>query len=202
VQITAGTTARPLLKDVTPAGRVPVIRTVRGSLESILEGGGTVLARAVDALDRVNKLLSDKNIATITGTFEDVHAITTEIRNQRDLIAHLDETVASANEAAKKVTELTESTNRLVNGDAKRTLANLGDAAAELKAAAMEGRAIITNLKGPTTDFATNGLPQISNTVIQLQTTVETLNRVIGDIEQNPRALISKPAAKKLEVQP
>jgi phospholipid/cholesterol/gamma-HCH transport system substrate-binding protein len=202
VQITAGTTTRPLLKDVTPDGRVPVIRTVRGSLESILEGGGTVLARAVDALDRVNKLLSDKNIATISGTFEDVHAITTQFRDQKDLIVHLDSAISSADAAAKKVAVLTDSTNNLVNGDAKRTLKNLGDAAEELKGAAMDGRALVAGLKGPTTDFAANGLPQISSTVIQLQTTIETLNRLIGDIEQNPRSLISKPAAKTLEVQP
>jgi phospholipid/cholesterol/gamma-HCH transport system substrate-binding protein len=202
IQITAGTPTRPLLKDVTPPGRVPVIRTKRGSLESILEGGGTVLARAVDALDRVNKLLSDKNIATITGTFEDVHVITSELRNQRDLIAHLDQTILRADEAARKVGELTDSTNRLVNGDAKRTLANLGDAAEELKGAAQEGRAMISGLKGPATDFVTGGLPQISATVVQLQTTVEALNRLIGDIEQNPRRLIGKPAAKTLEVQP
>lgn len=202
VQITAGTTSRPLLKDVTPQGRVPVIRTVRGSLESILEGGGTVLARAVDALDRVNKLLSDKNIATISGTFEDVHALTTELRNQKDLIAHLDQTITDADMAARKVGELTDSANTLVNGDAKRVLANLGDAAEEVKAAAVDGRALISGLKGPATDFTANGLPQITSTVIQLQTTIETLNRLIGDIEQNPTQLVGKPAAKTLEVQP
>ncbi|HTI66726.1 MAG TPA: MlaD family protein [Caulobacteraceae bacterium] len=202
VQITSGTSTRPLLKDVTPPNRVPVIRTVRGSLESILEGGGTVLARAVDALDRVNKLLSDKNIATISATFEDVHAITGEFRNQGELIAHLDETITNANVAVKKVSELTDSANTLVNGDARRTLANLGDAAEQMKSAAIEGRALVAGLKGPATDFTANGLPQITSTVIQLQTTVETLNRVIGDIEQNPRQLISKPAAKTLEVQP
>lgn len=202
VQITAGSSNRPLLKDATPDDQVPVIHTVRGSLESLLEGGGTVLARAVDALDRVNKLLSDKNIATISGTFEDVHAISSEFRNQRDLIAHLDETIVSANAAAQKVSELTNSTNQLVNGEAKRTLANLGDAAAELKAIAQEGRTMIAAVRGPTTEFATTGLPQMSATVAQMQATVEGLNRLIGEIEQNPRQLIGKPAAKTLEVQP
>ncbi len=202
IQITAGTQTRPLLKDVTPPNRVPVIRTVRGSLESILEGGGTVLARAVDALDRVNKLLSDSNIATISGTFEDVHAITTDFRNQRDLLANLDRTIVSAGEAASKVSELADSTEQLVNGDARRSLANLADAAEELKVAAQEGRAAISSIAGPATDFVTGGLPQISATVIQLQSTVEGLNRLIGEIEQNPRQLISKPAAKTLEVQP
>lgn len=202
VQITAGTLSKPLLKDATPDGRVPVIHSKRGSLESILEGGGTVLARAVDALDRVNALLSDKNIAAIGGTIDDVHALTTDFRQRRAMLDHLDQTILSANEAARKVSELTDSTNQLVNGDAKRTLANFGDAAAELKAAATDGRALVAKLQGPTTEFATTGLPQLSQTIVQMQAAAESMNRLIGDIEQNPRQLIGKPAAKTLEVKP
>jgi phospholipid/cholesterol/gamma-HCH transport system substrate-binding protein len=161
-----------------------------------------VLARAVDALDRVNKILSDKNIATISGTFEDVHALTTELRSRRDLIAHLDETIVSANTAAQRVAELSESANRLVNGDARRTLANFGDAASELKLAAQEGRAMVSALQGPTTEFASTGLPQLTATIIQMQGAAESLNRLIDQIEQNPRQLIGKPPAKTLEVAP
>jgi phospholipid/cholesterol/gamma-HCH transport system substrate-binding protein len=202
IQITAGTLNRPLLKDATPDSRVPVIPSKRGSLESLLEGGGTVLARAVDALDRVNRILSDKNIATISGTFEDIHALTTELRSKRDLITHLDETIASANIAAQRVAELSESTNRLVNGDARRTLANFADAAAELKLAAEEGRGMVSALKEPTTEFASTGLPQLTATIIQMQGAAESLNRLIDQIEQNPRQLISKPAAKTVEIKP
>jgi phospholipid/cholesterol/gamma-HCH transport system substrate-binding protein len=202
IQITAGTLSRPLLKDVTPDGRVPVIQTSRGSLESLLEGGGTVLARAVDALDRVNKLLSDKNIANISGTFADIHSLTTEIASRKDLIEHLDETIQSANETTKKINDLTDSANQLVNGDAKRTLKNLGDAAEEIKATATAGRQAIDAIKGPTVEFTSTGLPQLSATIIQMQTTADSLNRLIDEIEQNPRQLFSKPAANKVEIKP
>ncbi|MFX8285714.1 hypothetical protein ABTL53_19420, partial [Acinetobacter baumannii] len=53
IQISAGTPSKPLLKDVTPAKRVPVIHTEKGALESLLQGGGDVLTRAVQALDQV-----------------------------------------------------------------------------------------------------------------------------------------------------
>jgi len=202
IQITAGTLSRPLLKDVTPSGKVPVIRTARGTLESLLEGGGTVLSRAVDSLERVNKLLSDKNIATISATFEDVHELTAELKSRKEMIAHLDETIVSANQAAQKVAELTDSTNKLVNGDARRTLREFGDAAAEMKAAAQEGRQMISSLEGPTVDFATTGLPQMSAAIIQMQTAAESLNRLIGEVEQSPRRLISKPAAATVEIEP
>lgn len=202
IQINAGTLSNPLLKDDTPAGRVPVIRTRRGALESLLEGGGTVLARAVDAMDRVNRMLSDSNLATISATLTDVQSVTAELRERRELIANLDATIKSAQTAADRVAELSDSTNRLVNGDARRTLQNLADAAEELKTAAAEGRTMINNLSGPTTEFATTALPQITATMIQLQTTTESLNRVIGEIERNPGQLIGKPPAKTIEVQP
>jgi phospholipid/cholesterol/gamma-HCH transport system substrate-binding protein len=202
VQITAGTPSRPLLKDVVPSGQVPVIRSVRGSLESLFEGGGTVMARAVDTLDRVNRMLSDKNLATIGRTLENVDAFTATLKNQKDLFADLDAAIKSADISAQRIARLSESTDNLVNGDARRTLKNLGDAAEELKATAAEARAMVSKLQGPTTDFATTGLPQISASVNALSQAAESLNRLIGDVEQNPRSLISKPPAKTLEVQP
>ncbi len=202
IQITAGTLSEPLLKDATPNGRVPVIRTKRSALESLLEGGGTVLARAVDALDRVNKMLSDKNLATITASLNDVQAVTAELRTRKELIANLDSTIKSADLAAQRIADLTKSTNDLVNGDAKRTLANLAEAAEEMKGAAADGRAMIAGLQGPTTEFASTALPQITATMIQLQGKTESLNRVIGEIETNPSRLIAKPAAKTIEVAP
>jgi phospholipid/cholesterol/gamma-HCH transport system substrate-binding protein len=202
IQITAGTLSQPLLKDVTPADKVPVIRTARGSLESILEGGGTVLARAVDALDRVNKLLSDKNIATISATFADVHSITSELASRKDLIEHLDQTIQSANETTRKINALTDSANQLVNGDAKRTLKNLADAAEEIEATAHDGREMIAAVKGPAVEFTSTGLPQLSATIIQLQSTAESLSRLVDEIEQNPRQLIGKPAANKVVLKP
>ena len=202
IQIAAGTLSRPLLKVVTPDDRIPVIPTRRGSLESLLEGGGTVLARAVDALDRVNRMLSDRNLATIQSTLGDIQIVTTEFRNNRQLLANLDSTIRNADIATQRVAELTASANQLVNGDAKRTLANLGDAAEELKSAAQAGRGLVEGLQGPTTDFASNGLPQLTATVVQMQATVESLNRVIGEIEANPQQIIGKPAARTIEVEP
>ena len=62
VQITAGTPANRLLKRAVPKGTVPRIRSERGMLSDLLASGGNVLARAVEALDRVNRVLSEDNI--------------------------------------------------------------------------------------------------------------------------------------------
>ena len=202
IQITAGTISKPLLKDVTPAGTVPVIRTAQGQLESLLEGGGTVLARAVEVMDRVNTLMSDENIKQISGTLADVHAVTTSLKDQRRMIADLDDTIKSLNATSEKIGKLTTDANGLVNGDVKRTVANLNDAVAEIKATTVDVRGAVNQIAAPAGEFASTGLPQLSRTVVTLQRAAENLDRLVSEVEQNPRALVGKGAAKELEVKP
>lgn len=202
IQITAGTISKPLLKDVTPANTIPVIRTAQGQLESLLEGGGTVLARAVEVMDRVNRLMSDQNIKEISGTLADVHAVTTSLKDQRQMLADLDQTVKSLNATSEKIGRLTTDANGLVNGDVKRTIANLNDAVAEIKATTTDVRGAVNQIAAPAGEFASTGLPQLSRTVVTLQRAAENLDRLVSEVEQNPRALVGKGAAKELEVKP
>ena len=61
---------------------------------------------------------------------------------------------------------------------------------------------MISKLEGPTSDFAATGLPQLSAAIVTLQSAAESLDRLVGDVEQNPRGLVGKPPAKELEVKP
>ena len=202
IQISAGTVSKPLLKDTVAANVIPVIHTKEGALESLLQGGGDVLTRTVDALDRVNKLLSDKNIATVGDTLSDVKSVADELKGQKQMLADLDTTIKSLDQTSDHIRELSDSANALINGDAKRTLKNAADAAQEIKATAEEAKATLGKLQGPTTDFATNGLPRISGAIVSLQKAAESLNRVINDFEQNPQGVFSKPPAREMKVKP
>ncbi|PHY17610.1 MlaD family protein [Caulobacter sp. BP25] len=202
IQITAGSPNAELLKDTVKGGSVPVLRSQRSALSDLLEGGGTVLTRTIEALDRVNRVLSDKNIKTFTATLGDVQAVTAELRERKEVIADAQKALQSIDQTAQSITELANSADGLVNGDAKRTLKELGDAAAELKAAAKDARGMVGKLEGPTSDFATTGLPQLSAAIVTLQSAAESLDRLVGEVEQNPRGALSKAPAKELEVKP
>ena len=202
IQISAGTITKALLKDATPNGKVPVIRSTRGQLAALLEGGGTVLARAVDALDRVNKLLSDDNIKSVAVTFKNIEEVTKEFKDTKVLFKDLDQMVVRLDETTVKIGKLADSSDKLVNDDARRVLTNLGDAAAELKVTATEARAMVASLQGPTQQFATTGLPQVTASMVSLQTAIESLGRLVDEVEKNPSGLISKPPAKTIEVKP
>ena len=90
----------------------------------------------------------------------------------------------------------------MVDGDAKQSLKKLGEAADELKVAAADTRALVNKLQGPTADFASSGLPQLSTAIASLETATQSLDRIVGGIEQNPRGFVAKPPARELEVRP
>jgi phospholipid/cholesterol/gamma-HCH transport system substrate-binding protein len=202
VQITAGDPRRPLLKDVTPQGLTPVIRSAPSSLDSLLQGGGTVLARTVEALDRANRLMSDRNIAAVSATFGNVEAVTGRLREQQQLFADLDRTVQDLNATSTRVSKLSVDADALINGEGRATLAKVALTADTLRATATDTRAAIARIAGPAGDFATSGLPQASRAVSSLQQAAENLDRLVGEVERNPRGLLSKAPARTVEVPP
>jgi len=209
VQITAGTGSRQLLKEADQPrcerlglGRdcIPIIRSQRSAISDLLEGGGTVLTRTIEALDRVNRVLSDQNIKTFSASLADAQAVTAELRERKAIIADAQAAVQRIEEATTEIAALSRSTREIVDGDGRRAVKNLADAAEEGRAAAKDARAMIDRLQGPTADFATNGLPQVTTAVIQLQQTAESLERLINEVQANPTGALGKAKAEEVKV--
>jgi phospholipid/cholesterol/gamma-HCH transport system substrate-binding protein len=200
IQITAGTPSKPLLKDVTPDNRVPVIKSQRSTLSDLLEGGGTVLTRTVEALDRINRVLSDQNIKTFSAAVSDTQAVTAELRERKAIIADAQKALQSIDSAAAELSKLAATGEQIVDTDGRRTMKSLADAAQEAQAAAKDARTMIGKLEGPTSDFATNGLPQVTAAVIQLQSAAESLERLVNEVQASPTGALSKPSAKEVKV--
>ena len=202
IQITAGTPSKPLLKDATPHGQPLVIQAAPGAISSLLSGGGTMMQKAVETLNRINQVLSDQNIQKFNGIMSDVQAVTAELRQRKAIIADADKALQDADQAAVQIRDLASSSKVLVNSDGKRAIVKVGDAAAEIQGAAADVRVMINKLQGPTSDFATNGLPQLTSAIATLQATTKHLDQLIGEIQRDPRAFINKPPAKRVEVKP
>jgi phospholipid/cholesterol/gamma-HCH transport system substrate-binding protein len=202
IQISAGTPTKPLLKAVTPEGRFPTIPAKGDALSGILAGGGDIMKRAAEALDRLNQVLSDQNIKSLSQSMSNIKDVTDELRARKSIIADAQKTLVDADAAVAQVRELAQSSNGLVNGDGKRAIAKLADAATEIESTAKSVHGMVDNLKGPTTRFATDGLPQLSSAILSLQRATEHMDEVAGEIRNDPRGLLSKPPAKQIEVKP
>jgi len=202
IQITAGTAAQPLLRNATPPGKVPIISSKASALSGLLEGGGTVLNAAVESLNRVNRILSDDNIKQFSATLDNIQDVTAELRKRKELIADADKSLQDIDQTAQSIKQLSDSSNQLVNVDAKHTLKEASDAAEQIKGAASDARTLVAKLQGPTTNFANNGLPQLTAAIASLQKAADSLNRLAIDAQESPQSLLDKPKAREVEVKP
>jgi len=188
VLITAGTPSLELLKEALPNERVRRIRSEPSTLSDLVDGGSTVLARADEALERINRLLSDDNIKRISSTLDDFQALAAEMHEHKSVIAEAKTAVVSAKEAAQQI-------SALLDGDGRRSVARLGDAATKLDN-------VMSSLEAPVNDFAITGLPQIMSAIASLQQAADNLDRTLNVVQQNPQGLITTPPAKEIEVKP
>lgn len=216
IQISAGAGSAGLLKDTVRPGQVPVIRSAPSPFTGLLEGGGTVLARTVTALENVNKLLSADNIAGISRTVDNVEAISADLARRQALLDDLQRTINTADQAAREIAQLANTAQgaatdaqgligdarTLVNGDAASAVRRIDAAAGDLSAAAAEARGIVSDLRGPTRDFATTGLPQLTQSLIALEQAATSLDRAVSEVQANPRSLLTTPEGRVREVAP
>jgi len=202
VQITSGTAKRPLLRDVAERGTIPVIMSQQGPLADLLEGGGTVLTRTLDAINRVNQVMSDENIKSLSHTFKNIEAVTAEARDRKAVLEEAETTLKNIDRAAQSFESLSQSSEAFVKGDARKSMNDVSAAAEELRSATTEARGLIAQLKEPTAEFTKTGLPRLSSAISTLQSAAESLDRLATETEVNPRGLVSKVPAKELEVRP
>ncbi|HZZ32988.1 MAG TPA: MlaD family protein [Phenylobacterium sp.] len=210
VQITAGTPSKPLLKVVERqkcqtnglSSCIPILKSQRSALSDLLEGGGTVLTRTIEALDRVNRVLSDKNIQTFSATLSDAQAVSAELRERKEIIGDAQKLIQDLDTATQHADGILVSTQGLVDGDGKRSMKNIADAAEEAKQTAHDLRGMVDKLQGPTADFANNGLPQITSAIVQLQKAAESLERLVNEIQRSPTGALGKGPSEEVKVKP
>jgi phospholipid/cholesterol/gamma-HCH transport system substrate-binding protein len=202
IQITPGSANQPLLKNMPHAGEYPVLNSRPSAISDLLSGGGTVLAATAQALNRVNRVLSDENISSFTGTLKDIQAVAAEARRRKELFADADQAVKNIDDAAQSIKKLSDNTNGMMDTDGRRALRNAADAAEQIKTAAAQAHELVSKLEGPTSEFATNGLPELTAAVASLRQAADSLNRVSNEIEQSPQSLIDKSPPKEVQVKP
>ena len=202
IQITAGAPNSAILKDQYPDNVVPVIQSQPSPIAELLNGSGTVLAQTVDLLNRANRIMSDDNIRSFSTSVRNVESLTTELEARKGIFLQLEQAVASANRAVQEYEQLGVDARRLVNNDGRQAIANVNQATADARTAIASINRSVSGLEGPVGDFAASSLPQLSQTIQELNEATRSLQQLIDDVRASPRDFIARPASKELEVQP
>lgn len=200
VSISAGTNGKPLLRDVSH-DNPPIIHSKPNALASLLQGGGQMVENATAALDRINKLLSDRNIANLSGAVSDLRQVSGELSANRAMFGNAASAIARLDTTMIDAQATLGSVRALVDGDGKRAVANTADAAAELKATLTQARGVLSSLSAQGSTIGSSTLPQIADTMRSLQETSDNLDGLIRRIQQDPRGTLIKGASKERELQ-
>jgi phospholipid/cholesterol/gamma-HCH transport system substrate-binding protein len=202
IQITAGDPNSAILKTQYPDNKVPVIQSQPSPIAELLSGSGTVLAQTVDALNRINRVLSDDNVRSFSTSLKNIEALTTELEARKGMLEQLEQALTKANAAIEEYQKLGASTRQLVETDGRAAMANINQAAEEAQQAVASINRSATGLERPLGDFATTGLPQLQQSIQQLDEATRSLQALIDDVRASPREFIGRPQSREMEVQP
>jgi phospholipid/cholesterol/gamma-HCH transport system substrate-binding protein len=202
IQITAGNPQSAILKTQYAENVVPVIQSQPSPIAELLSGSGTVLAQTVDALNRINRVLSDDNIRSFSTSVKNVEALSSELEARKGMFAQLEQALTKANAAVEEYQRLGVSARQLIEGDGRRAMANVNRAADQAAEAAASANRTIGGLERPLGDFATTGLPQLQQSIQTLDDATRALEGLIEEVRSSPRDFIGRPPTKELEVQP
>src|SRR3546814_5064884 len=99
-----------------------------------MDGGGALLADASQALERVNRTLSDENIENVSAAIADVRATTAELRSSRGMFSKAEQAFARLDRAAADIEAAAASARTAIDGDGRKTFADVSAAARDLRA--------------------------------------------------------------------
>ncbi|MGZ8348441.1 MAG: MlaD family protein [Allosphingosinicella sp.] len=199
VQISPGTPNRPLLREASRDDR-PVIRAAPGRLDALVQDVSAMMRDGAQALTRVNRILSDGNIQSLSQTLNNVDAATAALRDNRDMFARMDSTFARLDSAAGELQLTAASARRTMGGPNSGTLGNVSTAAADLRVAVADLRQLITRTDGSMAQLSATTLPELNATLGAIQATAFELQNLTSDIRRDPRAALTRAPSREVEV--
>lgn len=199
MQISPGSASSALLRR-KPGGPPPVIRSEESALTKLLQGSGSVVEKTYESLDRINRLLSDRNIKTFSETLDNLQAVTADVKDRAQMIDDAHEAIISAGQAADAVTRLANSTNGVIGEQMPETLEKVNAATDKLAAAADHVAVAVDAIKAPVDQLQTTTLPEVQESLHNLNDASQSLKGLVDSVQQSPQDLINKPAAKERKV--
>jgi len=202
IQITAGNPSSPMLRDQYPDNVIPVLQSQPSPIAELLSGSGTVLAQTVDALNRVNRILSDENIRSFSTSVRNVESLSNELEARKGMFGQLEQALTRANSAIGEYEALGADARRLINTDGRQAIANINRATEDARTAIGSVNRSVSGLEQPLGDFATTTLPQLQQTIQSLDEATNSLQGLIDEVRSSPRDFIARPPSTEIEVQP
>ena len=196
IQLSGGTPQAPTLRSVDTRDP-PVIQTAPSALQNISDTANRIV-------ERLDEVLSDKNVASISATLANLESVSGTLADQDKAMQAL---IVSARDAARNLDKTLDTTNGAIERLDKNLvqqlppiLEKLESTLARLDSAAGNADAILGENRAAINSFATDGLGQMGPTLSELRSLIRDLRQISDRLEGNPtRYLLGRDAPKEYE---
>jgi len=180
----------------------PVIPSERSDFDVFISSLPDVVAKAGEVLNRMNAMLSDRNIQSITSTLDSIDAATRElpatIEETRQLLAELKDVAAEFGAAATDARGLMAESKP----DITEAIERLRRAADNIAAVSARLDGLVAANEDSVSRFADQGLSEIEALVRDMRESMRSIERLGRRLEEDPSRLIYQPATRGLEIPP
>jgi phospholipid/cholesterol/gamma-HCH transport system substrate-binding protein len=182
-----------------PSLKYPVIPSEQSQFDVLVSNLPDLVAKAAEALERVNAVMSDKNIAAVTKSLE----------NAQRASADLPQTVADARlmfrdlrDAANEMQTTMEALGELGGEDIKAAAARLREVADTIAVTAERIDRLVAENEGNVDRFADQGLAEFEQLLREARTAMRSIDTLSRSLERDPSRVIYRPAPSGVEVPP
>ena len=187
VQFSGGTPDRPVLKG--DRDNPPVIVAAPSAFNSLLTNGEQLLAKADLLLTNATKLLSGDNLENMAAIAQNTREATDALIARREqlsaLLDRFDAAGTRAEEAAIKVSRVSDNANELLQTDGRRVLKSM-DKTLEVIYTTMSRIDQLTRDNRGAMDSGLQGMGELAPALRELRSTLRSLNQFTRRLEQDP----------------
>ena len=179
----------------------------QAQLEGLVEGGETVIENAQITLARVNRLLSDENIESVTNTLNNLEEISRALAEERDLVARFGQAVDTFNEAGQDVSQAASALQQFGVTADSFLREEVGPMVSETTAASIavnkastETYDALVSIRPELEAFADQGLDSLTTAAQDLRALIAALERIALQLEEDPAGFLAEPRGREVEV--
>ncbi|HMB56742.1 MAG TPA: MlaD family protein [Arenimonas sp.] len=187
IQLSGGLPESPRLLP-KPGQRYPVIETQPSALQNVAEA-------ASDIVERVRLILSDQNIARLSGALDDLHQLTTTLSGEKQdiavLLKNLRDASGQLNQVLGKANGSLDTLDSKVINELPPIMTKLDRTLTALESASKNADSILGGNREAIASFSQNGLTQVGPTLTDLRSLIRDLRRVATKLDNNPGGYIT-----------
>lgn len=165
--------------------KYPVIPSELSGLKQLLSDAPQITDNAIEALVRINKLLSEKNLENIDSSLENISLASERINNLLD-----EDTAKSIRESIDGITKTSTRVNSLLS---KKNINKVATTIEKINSIAIRFDKILLNNETQLENFTGDNLDEISTLVKETQEMVNSFKILAQKLSDDPSQIIYKP---------